>query len=134
MRILLITAVAVGMATAAFAQQPSGGQQKGGVCRAEVETLCGAAKAQGREAMRACLEEKRGQFSAACQEDMKKMREGRKDDRKGQCKRMAACQPDVSSLCSGVQPGEGRILQCLKQNEAKVSQACKDALAKGKKG
>jgi hypothetical protein len=47
---------------------------------------------------------------------------------------MAACQPDVSSLCSGVQPGEGRILQCLKQNEAKVSQACKDALAKGKKG
>ena len=40
-----------------------------------------------------------------------------------------ACKADVASLCSGVQPGGGRIAACLKQNEAQVSPACKDALA-----
>ena len=42
----------------------------------------------------------------------------------------AACKADVEKLCSGTQPGGGRIVGCLKQNEAQVSPACKDALAK----
>ncbi|HXX84120.1 MAG TPA: cysteine rich repeat-containing protein [Casimicrobiaceae bacterium] len=40
-----------------------------------------------------------------------------------------ACKADVEKLCSGVQPGGGRIAACLKQNEAQVSAACKDAIA-----
>jgi len=41
----------------------------------------------------------------------------------------AACKADAAALCSGVQPGNHRIAACLKQNEAKVSPACKDAMA-----
>ena len=41
-----------------------------------------------------------------------------------------ACKADVEKLCSGMQPGGGRIAGCLKQNEAQVSAACKEALAK----
>jgi hypothetical protein len=41
-----------------------------------------------------------------------------------------ACKADVEKLCAGVQRGGGRIAGCLKQNEAQVSPACKDALAK----
>jgi hypothetical protein len=41
----------------------------------------------------------------------------------------AACKADAAALCSGVQRGGGRIAACLKQNEAKVSPACKDAMA-----
>jgi hypothetical protein len=41
-----------------------------------------------------------------------------------------ACKADAATLCPGVQPGGGRITACLKQNEAKVSSACKDAMAK----
>ena len=44
----------------------------------------------------------------------------------------AACQGDVDKLCPGVQPGGGRIIACLHQNEDKVSAACKDALAKAR--
>jgi Cysteine rich repeat len=44
----------------------------------------------------------------------------------------AACQADVAKLCPGVQPGGGRILGCLKQNEAQVSTSCKEAIAKGR--
>ena len=41
----------------------------------------------------------------------------------------AACKADADKLCPGVQPGGGRIAACLKQNEAQVSAACKDAMA-----
>jgi hypothetical protein len=39
------------------------------------------------------------------------------------------CRADVQKLCSGVQPGGGRIIDCLKQHAADVSQACHDAMA-----
>jgi len=42
----------------------------------------------------------------------------------------AICKADITALCSNVQPGGGRVGTCLRENEAKVSPACKDALAK----
>jgi hypothetical protein len=44
----------------------------------------------------------------------------------------AACQAEVAKLCPGSQPGGGRIMGCLKQNEAQVSTSCKEAIAKGR--
>jgi Cysteine rich repeat len=41
----------------------------------------------------------------------------------------AACQADVAKLCPGIQSGGGRIMGCLKQNEAQVSASCKEAIA-----
>lgn len=41
----------------------------------------------------------------------------------------AACEADIKTLCAGVQPGNGRLAQCLQQNAASVSQPCKDQLA-----
>lgn len=43
-----------------------------------------------------------------------------------------ACKADVERLCAGIQPGGGRIAGCLKQNEAQLSAACKDAIAKSR--
>jgi Golgi apparatus protein 1 len=40
-----------------------------------------------------------------------------------------ACQADIDKLCQGVQPGEGRILACLKTNKAQVSKPCQAKLA-----
>ena len=34
------------------------------------------------------------------------------------------CTEEIRTLCANVQPGGGRILQCLKANEAKLSPAC----------
>lgn len=42
----------------------------------------------------------------------------------------AACNPDVQTLCAGVQPGGGRILACLKEHQDKVSDVCKQAIVK----
>jgi hypothetical protein len=34
------------------------------------------------------------------------------------------CTEEIRTLCADVQPGGGRILQCLKANDAKLSPAC----------
>lgn len=36
------------------------------------------------------------------------------------------CAQDVKTLCAGIEPGQGRIKQCLKSKKDQVSQACKD--------
>jgi hypothetical protein len=41
----------------------------------------------------------------------------------------SACAADVRSLCAGVAPGGGRIVQCIASNAASLSPACKDVLA-----
>ena len=41
----------------------------------------------------------------------------------------SACGADVRSLCAGVAPGGGRIIQCISNNAASLSPACKDVLA-----
>ena len=41
----------------------------------------------------------------------------------------SACGGDVRSLCGGVAPGGGRIVQCLATNAGSLSPACKEVLA-----
>jgi len=38
------------------------------------------------------------------------------------------CKEDLNAFCSKVQPGQGRLLECLDKNSAKVSAKCKQAL------
>ena len=40
-----------------------------------------------------------------------------------------ACSADLEKLCPGVQPGGGRIGQCLREHQDQVSEGCKSALA-----
>ena len=37
------------------------------------------------------------------------------------------CRDDLKAYCSEVQPGEGRLFQCLDKNKDKVSSRCKQA-------
>ena len=42
------------------------------------------------------------------------------------------CKEDAEKLCKGVKPGGGRIIKCLKEHEADLSEACKAMEAKHK--
>lgn len=44
----------------------------------------------------------------------------------------SACEADARRLCSGIQPGGGRLLGCLQQNAANVSQPRTEALMAAK--
>ena len=39
-----------------------------------------------------------------------------------------SCEADVDKLCSNIQPGEGRLVSCIKANKAEVSKKCITAL------
>ena len=38
------------------------------------------------------------------------------------------CRDDMKTYCANIQPGDGRLLQCINRNDAKVSRRCKQAL------
>jgi len=40
-----------------------------------------------------------------------------------------ACQADLQKFCANVQPGGGRIKECIAQHKDELSQGCRDALA-----
>ena len=40
-----------------------------------------------------------------------------------------ACAADVRTLCPGVRPGGGRIVQCMREKRDGLSDACRGALA-----
>ena len=42
--------------------------------------------------------------------------------------RGGVCKADIEKFCKGVQPGQGRIIQCMKQHEAEFSPACKEQI------
>lgn len=89
-------------------------------CRAEVQKYCKDVKPGGGRMLQ-CLKAHDGDLSPSCRE---RMAEGRK--------RMEsfaqACKADVEKLCKGVEPGEGRIMQCMREHKAELSPACSEKL------
>lgn len=41
-----------------------------------------------------------------------------------------ACKPDIERLCPEVEPGAGRIEECLTQHQEEMSESCAQALQK----
>ena len=46
---------------------------------------------------------------------------------------MRACKADAEKLCAGVRPGEGRIVQCLKEHRKDLSPECKKEVAEARR-
>jgi hypothetical protein len=42
-----------------------------------------------------------------------------------------ACGEDISRVCAGIQPGEGRITGCVREHFTKLSASCRNALISG---
>jgi hypothetical protein len=38
------------------------------------------------------------------------------------------CRDDLKTYCADIKPGEGRLLQCIEKNDAKVTKRCKQAM------
>ncbi len=119
---LLYGTLALAQATPPPTGSPPG---KGGACRADAAALCPNV-APGRadhHALAQCLESQADKLSAACKSELDEMK-ARAEAAK------QACQPDVDKFCSSVAAGGGRVMQCLKQHESELSDACKAAQPK----
>jgi hypothetical protein len=38
------------------------------------------------------------------------------------------CRDDLRTYCADIKPGEGRLLQCIEKNDAKITKRCKQAM------
>lgn len=134
-RILKVTGLAtlsIGLALALVAQTapppaPSTAVAPGNpmaACRADVKALCATVE-RGKGAKMQCLVENKAKASLECQAAMLAIQERMA---KGEKRRLAECRADVATLCATAAKGAERV-QCLRQNEAKVSPACSQALA-----
>lgn len=99
-------------------------------CRADMKALCGSVE-PGKGAKVQCLVENKSKASVECQTAMVQIQERaakRAENKGGKGGRFAACRGDIASLCPEATKGKERA-QCLRENAAKVSSACGEALA-----
>jgi hypothetical protein len=102
--------VMIVMASGAFAQP----------CEEEIAKFCNDVK-RGEGRILDCLDQYKIELSNKC----KTYFEGVKQEFKEAYK---SCENDIMTFCQWIQSGEGRILNCLKENESHLSDDCKDSI------
>jgi hypothetical protein len=96
-------------------------------CKGDVEQYCkNVQPGQGR--MMRCLHDNQAKLSASCKEQLAQIDEQRRQMHERMHGVAEACKGDAQQYCKDVHPGGGRVARCLKDNEAKLSSACKAAL------
>lgn len=91
--------------------------QGAGACAGDIEYFCPSVQPGGGR-MSQCLIQHKQQLSPSCKIHIAEVIEQLKEVHQ-------ACEDDIMVLCPGVQPGGGRIAQCLKANKAWLSAECK---------
>ena len=124
--ILGILALCFGVVTGVSAQQSLIETVANG-CKSEIETYCKTVT-PGEGRVLACLYAHQDKLSGKCEFALY--------DAAVRLERAVAalsyaaneCEDDLDKYCQGVPAGEGRLLECIDKNEAKVSTRCKQAL------
>ena len=124
--IIVVLIVTIGVAGNLSAQESLIDTVANG-CKTEIATYCKDVK-PGEGRILACLYAYEDKLSGKCEYALY--------DAAARLERAVAaltyvakeCEADIVANCSGVKAGEGRVLQCLEKNEAKVSQRCKGAI------
>jgi hypothetical protein len=139
--------------SAAPAAKPSSAQVSTirSACRSDYPKVCAGVPTGGAAALQ-CLEKNKSKLSASCEKAVAAVGGGAAPagapaaaapaaaapavivlrplrPREELMVLRSACGGDVRSLCGGVQPGGGRIVQCLARNAGSLSPACRDVLA-----
>jgi hypothetical protein len=144
---------------AAAAKQPTSAQVSAvrSACRSDYPKVCAGVPTGGAPALQ-CLEKNKAKLSAGCEKAVAAATGGAAAPAAGAAPAAAgaapaaaaapvvivlrplrpreelfvlrsACGGDVRSICGGVAPGGGRIVQCLATNAARLSPACQDVLS-----
>ena len=84
-------------------------------CKGDVEKFCKDAKIGG---VAKCLKEHEAELSPECKAKGEKIRSAVQEAKND-------CEGDSQKFCKGIKEGGGRIIRCLKEHEAELSEACK---------
>ncbi len=92
------------------------------VCRADKQKFCKDVK-PGEGRIYECMSANKARLTPECAAHVEAAHQNLKA-------KLNACKNDIGKFCSNVEPGEGRIIHCLEENEASLEPACKTALKK----
>lgn len=96
-------------------------------CQVELTTICkDVTPGEGR--LLACLYAFQDKLSPSCEYALYDAASQLEKTVKTLVYVASECHDDLQANCAEVQPGEGRLLDCLDKNQAKVSTRCKDAV------
>jgi len=126
--IFYIVAIA---AVPSFAQQQGIMDTVGRACMNELETYCtDVSPGEGR--ILACLYANEDKLSGKCEYALYEFSRVLEHAVVNMSYMADKCQEDLKTYCSDLKPSEGRLLQCMDKNSAKVSARCKQALGETK--
>lgn len=91
-----------------------------GPCKKDMETYC-KSEMGDKMKMAQCMKDHAEGLSPECKAKVAEMKETISGLRE-------ACSNDIKTLCPDVDPGEKRLMKCLKENRKKVSSTCKLAM------
>lgn len=94
-------------------------------CEAEVQQYC--PDSVSGEDRRRCVMQRIKRLDPSCQQIVRQ-RLVRWREAEGY---RLACVEDVKRVCQAIEPGDGRMLQCLQQHEQDLSEGCYQSLPKG---
>lgn len=108
-----------------FACTDAYAQVQRGPCADDIAKLCKNVKPGGGR-LANCLNEHERELSPACTASIKETKKKLKDAHQ-------ACAADVQKFCNDVKPGQGRILNCLREHQKDLSPTCHATMAQPKK-
>ena len=115
------------IAVPAFAQQQAILDTVGRACLKELEKYC-TEITPGEGKILACLYANQDKLSGRCEYavyEFSRVLEKAVVDMRYVAEK---CEDDLKAYCSNIQPNEGRLLQCMDRNSAKLNPRCKQAL------
>jgi hypothetical protein len=108
-----------------FVPQPPLANAQARPCDEDAKKFCPDAE-PGSGGVRRCLQEHLDQLSPECREQISRGRRRRHPPR------FRGCEADLDKFCKDMPPGGGRLLNCLREHEADLSEECKKRLATGR--
>ncbi len=97
-------------------------------CRQDRDKFCKDVK-NGQGRIRECLQSHLDELSPACREHVEaKAKATPRAGKRMIPRRLKGCEAELDKFCKDVKPGGGRYVDCLKEHEADLSDACKKSL------
>ena len=91
-----------------------------GPCKEDFAKFCHGVRPGGGRILR-CMKLHLGELNPDCRVYL-----GQEAGKAVAAKAKEACQADMDKFCPGVQPGEGRLLQCLDAHKQQLSRSCNE--------
>ena len=97
-------------------------------CSKDIDKFCKTTNLGGGRVQQ-CLDQNEASVSATCKATISNLKALLRSRAAARASVMRVCERDILRLCSGIQPGDGNLLECFFKAQSRVSANCQRAVA-----